>query len=183
MTSAVETRTGTRTSRDARADVVRHVFEAVVLVAVAAGAVLGLRAVTGNHRSAPPAAVKAGHELKAPTNPAIEQAWGIRFTTAIVLADNGLIDLRYVVVNPSTAGRIHSGSQNQPQLPTVRNERTGSQIKPSAAVLHFHHGSTSADGRTYSIVYGNAGDALRSGDMVTVIMKGGLKLEHLQVTN
>jgi hypothetical protein len=140
-----------------------------------------VRAATGHHTA--PAPVAPTHVAAAPSNPAIEQAWGIKFTNAVLLADNGLVDLRYIVVNPSTAGRIHSGAQNQPQLPTVRNERTGALIKPSAAVLHFHHGTTTADGRTYSVIYGNAGNALRSGDLVTIIMKDGLKLEHLQVTD
>jgi hypothetical protein len=118
-----------------------------------------------------------------PANPAIEQAWGIRFTNVVLMADGGMVELRYVVVNPATAGRIHSGGQNNANLPTVINEATGAKIKPTSAMLHFHHGNQTSDGRAYSIVYGNAGNAVRIGKTVTIEMTDHSKLEHFQVTN
>jgi hypothetical protein len=118
-----------------------------------------------------------------PVNPAIEQAWGIRFTNVVLMADGGMVELRYVVVNPATAGRIHSGGQNNANLPMVINEATGARIKPTSAMLHFHHGNQTSDGRAYSIVYGNAGNAVRIGKTVTIEMTDHSKLEHFQVTN
>ena len=48
--------------------------------------------------------------------------------------------------------------------------------------MHFHHGDVTA-GRTYSIIYGNAGGVVTVGAYVTIVMKDGLKIEHIEVSN
>jgi hypothetical protein len=146
------------------------------------GLVIGVRTASAHHTSTAvhPAKLQAG---AAPSNPAIEQSWGIRFTNVVLLSDGGMVELRYTVVNPATSGRIHSGGQNAANLPNVVNERTGSRIKPSSAMLHFHHGNQTSDGRAYSIIYGNAGNTVQAGDTVTIEMSDHQQLRHVPVTN
>jgi len=151
------------------------------LAVVVVGGVVGFRAATASthvvtHTVAAPAA------RAVPVNPAIEQAWGIRFTAAYLLADNGLIDLRYQILDSSKSERLHSGAQNDANLPTIIDERDGKPVHPSSSILHFHHG-TPGQGITYSVIYGNAGDAIQVGDQVTIRMTDGLELKHVLVTN
>jgi len=100
----------------------------------------------------------------------------------MVLADNGGVELRYQVVDTAKAAKIHQGAQMSNELPSIQVDGTGSSVAPSAVLMHFHHGDSSA-GRTYSIIYGNAGGVVSSGEFVTVVMKDGLTIKHIQVTD
>jgi len=112
----------------------------------------------------------------------VEAAWGIRFTNVMVLADNGGVELRYQVMDTAKAAKIHQGTLMSNELPSIHVEGTDASVAPSAVLMHFHHGDTSA-GQTYSIIYGNAGGVVSSGEFVTVVMKDGLTIKHIQVTD
>lgn len=117
-----------------------------------------------------------------PTNPAVEAVWGIRFTNVIVLADNGAVELRYLALNDSTSAKLHQGTATSNQLPSIAVEGTNSVVAPSAVLMHFHHGDITV-GRSYSIIYGNAGGVVTAGKYVAIVMKDGLKIEHIEVSN
>jgi hypothetical protein len=153
-----------------------------LLLLVMVAAIVGARLAT---RPSVPlrSPVSVGHPAApVPASPAVEAAWGLRFTNVIVLADNGGVELRYQVIDESKAAKIHLGDPRSNQLPTIQVEGTGYKVTPSSVLMHFHHGDATA-GQSYSIVYGNAGGVVMSGDYVAIIMKDGLKIKHVQVSD
>ena len=118
---------------------------------------------------------------KMPTSGAIENAWGIRFVSVNVLADGGMIEMRYLVVDANKGGRIHRDSTLK-DMPVIISEVTGQQVNSHDLLFHIHRGMGVHDeGRAYSIVYGNANFALRPGSLVTLKMSDGLTLQHVPV--
>jgi hypothetical protein len=168
----------------------RGFLVSLVVIAAAAG-ILGVRLATSHVTTIHTAA--GVHRLVAvPASPAIEAAWGLRFTAVLLEADRGLIDMRYQVVDPAKSGRIHGGKNGatapQTQLanmPNVVLESSGKKIGASSAMMHFEHFhfQTELLGSTYSMIYGNSGGLLNVGDKVAIQMADGLKLEHIVVAN
>ncbi len=158
----------------------RTLFFLLAVLAVAGLIVGGRMAVGGTRHTAAPIVPAAGYHI--PASPAIESSWGIRFTDVIVLADNGGVELRYQVLDTGKADKIHLGDATSNELPTIKVEGTHASITPSAVLMHFHHGD-SADGRSYSIVYGNAGGVVSAGSVVSIVMKDGATLQHARVTD
>jgi len=168
----------------------RRVLIAVMLVVGAVG-VFALR-LANRSPAATAVAAPTAHYVPIPADPAIEAAWGIRFTALIIAADGGVLDVRYQVVDPAKSGRIHGGSTNNPDpqaavknLPSFIRESDGQRILPGSAMMHFEHFhfQTEALGNTYSILYGNSGGLLHVGDKVTIVMTDGLRLAHVTVSS
>jgi len=80
----------------------------LIAFAVVLLAVVGVRAVVARQQEAQQAATAAAFR-SFPANPTIEERWGIRFTAVNVLADGGIVELRYIVIDPAKGARIHSG--------------------------------------------------------------------------
>jgi hypothetical protein len=162
----------------------RRFVVSITAVGIAAAGVIGVRVVTDqSSRGVPtttPARV-ASRAVPIPHSPKIEAAWGIKFTHIVMLADNGLLEVRYQVVDSSKSGRLHSGGEIQ-NLPTLIDETRGTRVLPHSLMLHFHHLQTATVGATYSILYGNSGGALHIGDKVTLRMVDGLTLSHVIVS-
>jgi hypothetical protein len=119
---------------------------------------------------------------RVPTSSAIESGWGIRFNAVNLIADSGMVEVRYEVVDSSKGGRIHR-DRTLKDLPTLIAEPGGRQVTSHDLMFHIHRGTTAHDdGRAYSIVYGNANGALRPASFVTIRMADGLALEHFPVT-
>jgi len=152
---------------------------AMALVAAVAASVLGGRLALQHHVAAPVATFGSGPVV--PTSPVLEQQWGIKITNVVLLADGGLVAIRYQVVDPAKDGKLHSGGTAN--LPVLIDEKTGRQIRSSAALMHVHFADGGTDGRSYSILYGNSGGALKRGAIVTVRMVDGTSLRHITVVN
>ncbi len=169
-------------SPDSRPRRGRAVAAQTIAALLLAGAVIGIR--IGLHPAPHPARPAAAGRSAAPlpASPQSEAGWGIRFTNVIVLADNGGVELRYQVLDQGKAERIHLGDPMSNELPTIRVDGSRARITPSAVLMHFHHGDSVA-GESYSIVYGNAGGVVHVGEHVTVVMKDGVRLEHMPVTD
>ena len=119
---------------------------------------------------------------KMPSSGAIENAWGIRFTNVNILADGGMVELRYEVVDANKGGRIHRDATLK-DMPILITEVTGQQVNSHDLMFHIHRGMGVHDeGRAYSIVYGNANFAIRPGSLVTIRMSDGLVLQHVPVS-
>jgi hypothetical protein len=86
------------------------------------------------------------------------------------------------VIDLNKAAKIHLGDPKSNELPTIVVDGTSSRVTPSSVLMHFHHGDA-ADGRSYSIVYGNAGGVVRTGEYVSILMKDGSVLHHAQVSD
>lgn len=155
----------------------RFLLAAALVVAVA-GSVLGGRMAV---QSSPAPVATFGSGPVVPTSALIEQTWGIKVTAVVLLADGGLVAIRYQVVDPAKDGKLHSGGTAN--LPVLIDERTGREIRSSAALMHVHYADGGTDGRSYSILYGNSGGALRRGAIVTIRMVDGTSLRHVTVVN
>lgn len=142
---------------------------AVALVVTVAGARLGLADGAGAVRSQGATAVEAF-----PASAQIEAEYGVRFVQLDVLAAGGLVELRYVVVDPARSAAIHD--QGGAHLPHIES--------PSGAVLKetpFHsHVAEQSAGTSYSILYRNDGGAVASGDTVDITV-GDLRLAGVLV--
>jgi hypothetical protein len=179
--SAPRALTGSRTLGNAR---VRRLLIATAVLAGAALLFFGLRVVAAdgqawwdaNHR--PTAAAGAAM----PTSSQIEEAWGIRFTLVQLLADNGMVELRYEVLDVNKANRLHADSSSLTDIPYIRVEGIGKVVKANSLMFHIHHDWTQGvEGRNYSIVYGNAGGVIYRNALVTIVMSDGLSLQHIPV--
>jgi hypothetical protein len=132
---------------------------------------------SANHRPIAPKAAPT------PASPRIEQDWGIRFTVVQLLADNGLVELRYQVLDNTKANRLHADSTSLDNLPTIYVEGTDKVVKSKSLLFHIHHEwEQGSDGRSYSIVYGNAGGVIYPRALVTISLPDGLKLQHVPVS-
>lgn len=120
--------------------------------------------------------------LAMPISPQIEQQWGIRVTLVQLLADNGLIEVRYLVMDSAKAGRLHADSTSLANIPWIKVDGTSLSIKSNSVMYHFQHGvGQGLDGRTYSIIYGNANNAIHPHNTITIVMPDGLELQHAPV--
>jgi hypothetical protein len=184
-TMTVPRRAGTQ--RPGRA---RRGFVVAVVVVVAAVGIVGIRlaARSGGATTVEP---QIPHYAPIPADPAIEGAWGIRFVAVILGGDRGLLDVRYQVTDLAKSARIHGGSaSSDPQaavknLPTFIREADGRKILPASAMMHFEHQhyQTEKLGTAFSMIYGNAGGVLHTGDKVTIRMADGLELRHVVVSS
>jgi hypothetical protein len=107
-----------------------------------------------------------------PTNPAIEAQWGIRITQIGVTADGGLVDFRYLVIDPDKALAMLQGEKS---LPTLTAEDSRILVNSAAMMAPKHE---LAAGRTYFLLYRNTKGAIKRGTPVTVQI-GDLQLEHV----
>ncbi len=150
----------------------------IVVALVLVGSVVAWR------MRSPGSRVVAPKNAAMPVSSAIEQNWGIRFTALSLLADGGLIEVRYQVVDTSKSARIHTGdaTNSAKNLPILIVEGTGAKVETRSVMFHFAHASDKT-GRLYSIIYGNAGGALKAHTFVTIRLSDGLELQHVPVTN
>ncbi len=117
-----------------------------------------------------------------PSSPQIEAKWGIRFTQAQLLADGGLIELRYQVLDNGKASRLHDQSNSLANIPWIEVEGTGGKVVSNSLLFHIHHEyNTGSEGVTYSIIYGNAGGIIGPRALISVHMADGLVLRHVPV--
>lgn len=109
-----------------------------------------------------------------PASSAIEARYGVRFVQLDVLAAGGLVELRYVVLDPDLAAAFHDATGAH--LPHVVAE-SGAELTETP----FHsHSTTQTAGASYSILYRNDGAAVARGDDVDIAV-GDLRLPDVVV--
>lgn len=118
------------------------------------------------------ASSRAAANGPAPRSPAIEAKWGVRVTQIGVTADSGMVDFRFIVVDPDKALTMMQDVNN---LPVLIAEDSGTVINSSVAMAARHDLNP---GQTYFLLYRNAGGAIRHGTSVTVKF-GDLELQHV----
>ena len=142
----------------------RTLVAGATIVFVAALAILAL--LNGPLRSQPQAGVPV------PINPAVEARWGVRVTQVAMTGDGGLVDFRFIALDPDKALAMMQDVNN---LPILRTEDSG-KIVNSAANMAATHDLRA--GQTYFLLYRNPGGAIRPGTPVTILF-GDLKIEHV----
>ncbi len=109
-----------------------------------------------------------------PQNGQMEAALGIRFTQAAVVADGGLVELRYVVLNAEKASAFQNDTAHPP---TLKSERNG-KIAWRAALMKQGH--ELRPGQTYYLLYLNNAGAVRRGEKIEIVA-GPHHLAHVPV--
>ncbi|WP_393174757.1 hypothetical protein [Nonomuraea marmarensis] len=138
-------------------------WPAVAALAVAAGLVVLFALPDRTERRAE---MPASHE--------VEQQYGVRFTMVGVTADHGLLDVRFIVLDPDRATDMLS---DPARLPDVVVESKGKAL-PSPALTPMIHDPVA--GRTYYVLYRNSGGVVRVGDTVTLAFDQA-SLRHVPV--
>jgi hypothetical protein len=113
------------------------------------------------------------HVVAAPTSAAIEARYGIRVKQIGLTADGGILDMRFVVLDPKKAHQLaHAGVKMR--LVVEQDNR----LLDSEAMAP--HGGLLRAGSTYFALFRNDGNLLSAGSRVTLEV-GDLRLEHLTV--
>jgi hypothetical protein len=104
----------------------------------------------------------------------LEAALGIRFSQAAVVADGGLVELRYVVLDTQKASAFQNDTKHPP---TLRSERNGKVAWRPALMKQGHE---LRPGQSYYLLYLNNGGAIKRGDTIE-IDSGQRRLQHVPV--
>lgn len=102
----------------------------------------------------------------------IENEWGIRITRVALIADGGLIDLRYQVTDPDKAIFMFDDVDNIPKLVTNNGVELGLNTVPHEHELLF--------GLTYFFLLRNVDNLVEPGSAITVRV-GDIYLPQLPV--
>jgi hypothetical protein len=104
----------------------------------------------------------------------LEQLTGVTITQVAVTGAGGLVDLRFEVLDPALATKIHDPSTP----PAVIDERTGLVVH-DLFMNHAHSGAFHA-GETYYFIFINPRNWIHRGSKVTVLL-GDTAVEHVVV--
>jgi hypothetical protein len=104
---------------------------------------------------------------------AIQERYGVRFTMLGLTASGGMLDLRFVAVDADKVEQLgHHGTKIRLVVEHTGRTLNSEQMTPHFGKVHV--------GSQYFALLRNDGNALRQGDLVTVVV-GKLALEHLRV--
>jgi hypothetical protein len=109
-----------------------------------------------------------------PISSVIEERFGVRFTGLHLVGRNGLVDLRYRVLD---AGKAKNFGHYTETSPLIIDEESGGLVEVTIMGLHNHRVET---GRGYYILYRNTANVLQPGRRVTIQL-GDERLEHVMV--
>jgi hypothetical protein len=141
-----------------------------LLVPLLTVAVVGMfLAIHNSHGPHPTAALSP-----VPHSAAIEARDGIRVSQVAVTADGGMIDVRYIVLDPDRALAVGHSKQT---FPVLIDDRSGRTLGGLAMSMWPHHMLV---GRQYYLLYRNDGGTVQTGDTVSVKV-GKLWLRHVVV--
>jgi hypothetical protein len=110
-----------------------------------------------------------------PHSAALEAKLGIRFTQAAVVADGGLVELRYTVLDTDKATTFQNDTHHPPVLRS--SKRSKESIYRTALMKQGHNLRA---GQTYYILYLNNHNTVRSGETLQ-IDAGGNSLANVPV--
>ena len=108
---------------------------------------------------------------QAATEAMIAERWGIKITHIAVLADGGLIDFRFQVLDPDKSAALFDLATR----PVMVVESTGKRVD---SLYHPPHGHNIVAGQSQYFIYNNSYGAIQSGSSVSIVL-GDLRLEHV----
>jgi hypothetical protein len=118
---------------------------------------------------------QASNRYDVPHSASMEAKLGIRFTQAAVVADGGLIELQYTVLDTGKATTFQNDVHHPPLLKGYK--RTKEALYRTALMKQGHNLRA---GQTYYILYMNNHNAVRSGESLE-IDAGGVILANVPV--
>jgi hypothetical protein len=110
-----------------------------------------------------------------PQSATLESKLGIRITQAAVVADGGLVELRYTVLDANKATTFQNDVHHPPVL---KSSKRGNHALYRTALMKQGH--SLRPGQTYYILYLNNHNAVRSGENLE-IDAGGDRLTNVPV--
>lgn len=128
-----------------------------------------LAASTQPTTSAAPQTSVASHQQAAKANPRVaapselETQYGIQITQIGLTASDGLVDVRFKILDATKARKLLGVPANAPLLISGNNP-------PLSPPHHSMHGAKFGDGLVYFILYPNVRGAIKHGAEVTVAM-------------
>jgi hypothetical protein len=153
-----------------RSGLARGLAAVIAIVGIAA-LVIGIRLAT----RADDATAAVG-EVDMPISSAIESEYGIRIERVSLLAETGIVELRYILLDADAASVIHADDQDfGDDFPHIV---AGSTVIDEPTF--HHHGGDLVTGRELSILYGNVDSAVVQGDTVSIEI-GDLRLDGVPV--
>lgn len=133
----------------------------ITLIVLATAAIIGLW--TAAHVNQMPGVVVS--------QAAFEEKWGIHISHIAVVADGGLIDFRFQVIDPDKASPVME-VETRPHLYV---ESTGQEV---SSLYHIMHNHAIQAGKSHYLIFNNENGAIRSGTSVSVVL-GDMRLEHI----
>lgn len=110
-----------------------------------------------------------------PHDPGVESELGIRVDRATLVADSGIVEIRYTVLDNQKASRFQNDVHHPP---TIRSEQHGGNVYRTALMKQAHD---LRPGQSYYILYLNNGGAVHRGDTIELDTTGRHKLAHVPV--
>lgn len=109
-----------------------------------------------------------------PISPEIEERYGVRFTFVALVAQEGLLDVRYRILDENKARDMGHYTTTTPVL---INEDSGKAVDVTVMGWHNHRVER---GRIYYTLIRNTGNAIQRGDKITIKIDD-LELKHVPV--
>lgn len=110
----------------------------------------------------------AAKHHRMPRDARMEASLGIQFQRAAVVADGGIVELRYTVLDTQKASRFQNDVHHPP---VIKSEQRGGNPLYRTALMKQGH--TLRGGQTYYILYLNNHHAVRPGETVEIDAGGG----------
>jgi hypothetical protein len=107
-----------------------------------------------------------------PRSGAVEDAFGVRITSVTVTGDGGLVDLRFIVLDPSKAAAMMASQDLAPRLAA---DHDGEVVFLPAMTMH----RPMTAGRTYFMLYRNTGGIIRSGHEIAILVGNDVRIRHV----
>lgn len=114
------------------------------------------------------AQASAGRGYQVPQNARMEAGLGVRFTSAQLVGDGGLVELRYVVLDNQKASTFQNDVHHPPVIYDGRDRKA-----PVYRTALMKQGHTLRPGQTYFILYANNSGVVRRGDSIEIDAGGG----------
>lgn len=143
------------------------------VVAIILGALLLAGALLWHPQGRAPATL-AERMAPVPVSAEIEAAYGVRISQVALIADRGLVDLRYTVIDPDKAALMTDSIESLPKIVA------GNGLVLDQRGAAHRHGQNLQAGTTYFLLYTNTRNALAPGDHV-IVRVGDLSLTEVPV--
>jgi hypothetical protein len=115
-----------------------------------------------------------GEEYNVPGDPGMENDLGIKVTQAALVADTGIVEIRYTVLDAQKASNFQNDVHNPPVL---HSEHRSGDVYRAALMKQGHE---LQPGQTYYILYLNNQNAIHRGENIE-IESGNNHLRHVPV--
>ncbi len=138
------------------------------VVALALAVVLGTAFVAGAADKRKGERGDKEQRKQVPNSDEIESRGGLKVKGVELVADGGLVLVRYTVLDPDKLEKVKN-KEGQGDGPTVENRRNNKSLVPSGGMRHNHK---LRPGQTDFTLYQNTDGAVQKGDKIDLVVEG-----------